>query len=223
MNPGAAPRMKPMLKLVIFDCDGVLFDSREANRAYYDHLLEQFGCPPMDERELDYVHSHNVMDSVAHIFRNQSRIKKEAADRYRTELHYGPFLRYMVMEPDLIDFLQLIKPKYYTAISTNRTTTMPMLLDIFHLRPWFDQVVTALDAPRPKPAPDGLHMILDNFQVAVDEAIYIGDSEVDREHTRSVGMQLIAFKSPSLHAEYHVDSFMAIPRLEPFIQTNEER
>lgn len=221
MNLTDATRMKPVLKLVIFDCDGVLFDSREANRAYYNHLLQRFGCPPMDENELDYVHSHNVTDSVAHIFRNQPGIKRKAADRYRTELDYSPFLRYMVMEPDLPDFLHLIKPNYYTAISTNRTTTMPMLLDIFRLRPWFDQVVTALDAPRPKPAPDGLYMILDNFQVDVDEAIYIGDSEVDREHTMNVGMRLIAFKSPSLDAEYHVDRFMAIPRLEPFLQTNE--
>ena len=28
-----------MLKLIIFDCDGVLFESREANRHYYNHLL----------------------------------------------------------------------------------------------------------------------------------------------------------------------------------------
>jgi phosphoglycolate phosphatase len=205
-----------MLKLVIFDCDGVLFDSLEANRSYYNHLLNKFGCPAMNEDELDFVHSHNVTDSVAYIFRHYPQIAKDAIDRYRTELDYSPFLKYMIMEPDLMDFLRIIKPLYHTAISTNRTTTMPMLLDIFQLRPWFEQVVTALDAPRPKPAPDGLEMILDNFGVQVKEAIYIGDSEVDREHTNSVGMEMIAFKNPALNAEYHVDSFMAITRLEPF-------
>ena len=96
---------------------------------------------------------------------------------------------------------------------------MPMLLDIYQLRPWFELVVTALDAPRPKPAPDGLTMILDKFGVQVDEAIYIGDSEVDREHTNSLGMDMIAFKNPGLDAEYHVDNFMAITRLEPFNST----
>ncbi|MDW7772911.1 MAG: HAD family hydrolase [Desulfobulbaceae bacterium] len=205
-----------MLKLVIFDCDGVLFDSREANRAYYNHLRQQFGCPVMDEEELDFVHAHNVMDSVAHIFRRYPLIAREAVDRYRTELDYTPFLKYMIMEPDLMEFLRIIKPVYHTAISTNRTTTMPLLLDIFGLRPWFEQVVTALDAPRPKPAPDALRMILDNFGVQVKEAIYVGDSEVDREHTRSVGMKMIAFRNQALDAEYHVDNFMAITRLEPF-------
>jgi len=206
-----------MLKLVIFDCDGVLFDSREANRAYYNRLLEQFGRPPMDEDEVDFVHIHHVTESVAHIFRHYPQISQEAVDRYRTELEYTPFLKHMIMEPDLMDFLRIIKPRYHTAISTNRTTTMPMILDIFQLRPWFEQVVTALDAPRPKPAPDGLHMILKNFGVHVEEAIYIGDSEVDREHTSSLGMELIAFKNPTLKAEYHVDSFMAITQLDPFL------
>ena len=210
-----------MLKLIIFDCDGVLFDSREANRSYYNQLLKQFGCPPMDEEELDYVHSHNVTDSVPHIFRNHTTVKQDAVDRYRTELDYTPFLQYMIMEPDLIEFLHCIKPRYHTAISTNRSTTMPMLLDIFQLRPWFEQVVTALDTPRPKPAPDGLHMILDNFQVTVKEAIYIGDSEVDLEHTRSLGMELIAFKNPSLDAKYHVKSFMEVLELEPLKQERE--
>lgn len=212
-----------MLKLIVFDCDGVLFDSREANRAYYNQLLVQFDCPPMDEDELSFVHSHNVTDSVAHIFRNHIHIRQDLVDRYRTELDYGPFLKHMIMEPDLMEFLQLIKPKYHTAISTNRTTTMPMLLDIFQLRPWFDQVITALDTPRPKPAPDALHMILENFQVNVSEAIFIGDSDVDLEHTRNIGMEMIAFKNSELQAEYHVDNFMMIPRLEPFNSLLEQK
>ncbi len=209
-----------MLKLVIFDCDGVMFSSREANRIYYNHLLEQFSCPPMSEEEVNYVHIHNVTDSVAHIFRNHPQVSLEEVNRYRMALDYTPFLRYMTMEPDLPEFLQRIRPRYRTAISTNRTNTMDLILDIFKLRPWFEMVVTAQNAPRPKPAPDGLHMILDHFGLQVEEAIYIGDSEVDREHCASVGMDLIAFRNPDLEARYHVNSFLEICALPPFAGTD---
>jgi HAD superfamily hydrolase (TIGR01509 family) len=207
-----------MLKLVIFDCDGVMFDSREANRSYYNHILTAFDCPPMNEEELGYVHSHNVFDSVAHIFRKHSRVSMPEVEKYRLELDYSSFLQYMTIAPDLKEFLRAVTPKYHRAVSTNRTNTMDMVLDIFGLRDSFEIVMTASNSPRPKPAPDALHIILKHFGLTVDEAIFIGDSTVDRDHCASVGMKLIAFKNPQLEATYHVESFMEILRLPEFAE-----
>ena len=204
-----------LLKLVIFDCDGVMFDSKEANRKYYNHLLEKFSHPLMDEDEEDYVHSHNVVDSVNYIFRKYPE-DIDRTNQYRLTLDYTPFLDYMIIEPDLKEFLGLIKPKYYTAISTNRSTTMPAVMKMHNLDPYFDMVVTALDVQRPKPHAEGLIKILDHFALSADEAVYIGDSMVDREHTAEVNMRLISFKNPDLPAEYHVNSFLDIPQLPVF-------
>jgi HAD superfamily hydrolase (TIGR01509 family) len=208
----------PPLQLVIFDCDGVMFDSRNANRIYYNHILEQFGRPAMSEEELDYVHMHNVMDSIRHIFRHFPE-DLTAADTYRQSLDYTPYLQHMIMEPDLPEFLHFLRPARKTAISTNRTTTMPLVLEMFSLTHLFDKVVTASDVARPKPHPEALHRILHHFGCAVEEAIYIGDSQVDQEHTRAVGMRLIAFKNPDLSAEYHVRNFMEIAGLPVFAKT----
>src|SRR5229473_1572343 len=40
-----------MLELVIFDADGVLFDSTESNTAYYNAIFKLIGEPPMDPAE----------------------------------------------------------------------------------------------------------------------------------------------------------------------------
>lgn len=205
-----------MLKLVVFDCDGVMFSSRESNRMYYNHLLQAFSCPPMDEAELNYVHIHNVNNSVVHIFRNHPHVPLNTVNAYRSGLDYTPYLQYMQMESDLLEFLQIIKPRYHTAISTNRTDTMETILDSFALRPWFEMVVTATTAARPKPAPDGLLMILERFKVQPNEVIYIGDSVIDRDQCASVGVDLIAFKNRELQARYHVENFMSITELPPF-------
>jgi beta-phosphoglucomutase-like phosphatase (HAD superfamily) len=203
------------LKLVIFDCDGVMFDSKDANRIYYNQLLEKFGHPLMNEQEEDYVHSHNVFDSVSYIFRNYP-LEIDGVNQYRISVDYTPFLKYMVIEPDLKEFLSILKPKFYTAISTNRSNTMPSVMKMHDLDPYFDLVITALDVERPKPHAEGLVKILNYFQLSANEAIYIGDSMVDREHTAAVNMRLISFKNPELPAEYHVNRFLDIPQLPVF-------
>jgi phosphoglycolate phosphatase len=209
-------RTEPMLKLVVFDCDGVLFDSREANRVYYNDLLVHFGCPPMSEAEIEYVHMHNVADSIRYIFRNHGRISMEEASRYSQSLDYAPYLRHMIMAPDLHDFLKIITPRCHRAISTNRTTSMDLILDLFGLREHFEIVMTAASVPRPKPAPDALHVILRHFGLTADEAVFIGDSSVDQGHAAAAGVDLIAFNNPSLDARWHVSSFMEILELPPF-------
>jgi len=203
------------IKLVVFDCDGVMFDSRRANREYYNQILARFGRPPMDQDELDYVHMHHVEDSVRHIFRRYPE-DLAVADRYRRELDYTPFLQYMQMEADLLEFLEYLRPERKTAISTNRTTTMPIVLEMFELAAYFDQVVTARDVANPKPHPEALEVIMRTLAVGPEQTIYIGDSSVDREHTAAAGIPLIAFKNPGLEAEYHVSSFMEIIGLPPF-------
>ena len=207
-----------MLKLIIFDCDGVMFDSRIANREYYNHLLVHFGRPVMDEEELSYVHMHNVRESVRYIFRHYADQNMEEVDIYRKALDYAPFFRFMHVEKDLVRFLEYAKKRYSLAISTNRTTTMMPLLKEFNLQGYFGKVMTADNAKRPKPAPDALFEILDHAGCRAEEAIYIGDSIIDRQHSRAAGMRLIAFKSPTLPAEFHVSSFMEICSLPPFLE-----
>ncbi|MCW5201258.1 HAD family hydrolase, partial [Desulfobulbus sp. F4] len=205
-------------KLVVFDCDGVLFDSREANRVYYNDLLAHFGCQPMSEEEVGYVHMHNVADSIRHIFRNHSQISRDAVSSYSHALDYTPYLCHMRMAPDLKDFLRLITPHCHRAISTNRTTSMDLILDIFGLREHFEIIMTAANAPRPKPAPDALHVILAHFNLRPEEAVFVGDSTVDQAHSAAAGVDLIAFGNPELEARWHVDSFMELLRLPPFAE-----
>ena len=206
------------IKLVVFDCDGVMFDSKNANLHFYNHVRARFNHPPMDDEELEYVHMHHVMDSINHIFRLWPE-EQEEAHRYRESLDYKDFIKHMVIEPDLVQFLEYITPSCRTAISTNRTTTMSTLLDIFDLNKHFGLVVTAMDVENSKPHPDALLKILAHFNLGVDESIFIGDSTVDLEHAESVGMRMIAFKNPELSAEYHVNSFMEITRLPVFKTT----
>lgn len=204
-----------MLKLIVFDCDGVMFDSKRANVEFYNHLRHHYALPPMNYDEEQYIHMASVADSIGHIFRNNPEISLDEVRAYQRSIGYGPFLQYMKMEPDLVAFLDKVKQTYRLAISTNRSNTMIPLLREHGLEHYFEKVVTALTAKRPKPAPDGLLEILDYFQCSPEETIFIGDSEFDLLQASACKVDLIAFKNPELSGKYSVDSFLEILDLPP--------
>ncbi len=201
------------VKVVIFDCDGVMFNSRSANEAYYNQILRRFKKrATMNEDECNFVHMHTADESVAYLFRDDPRLR-DAAQAYRKEIDYVPFIPYMEMEPYLIPFLEYLRPTYSTAISTNRTDTMKHVLSSHGLEGHFDFVVSALDVQRPKPHPESLHKIMRYFKITPEEALYIGDSEVDQAASEAAAVPLVAYKNRSLSADYHIEHFKELEKL----------
>lgn len=200
-----------MLKLVGFDCDGVLFDSREANIAFYNDILARFDLSPMAPSAVEYVHSHTFRESLEYLFR-ESPMLEEALDFCRT-IDYQRFIPMMIEEPHLREFLGFLRSRFYTALATNRTTTTQAVLDYHRLADQFDLVVSALDVTRPKPHPESLWRILEYFGLTPEEVIYIGDSKVDEEFARNAGVTLVAYRNPHLKADFYLDSFAAGPKL----------
>jgi HAD superfamily hydrolase (TIGR01509 family) len=200
---------------VAFDCDGVLFDTVEANRAYYNYILAHFGRPAMDENQLRYVHIHTVQQAVAHLFADAA--DWQAALAFQASIDYGQFLKYLSIEPYLKALLDWMCSRYKTAIATNRTTTMDRLLREFGLADRFDMVVTSLDVERPKPFPDPLFKILSRFRVEPRQAVFVGDSEVDEATARAAGVPFVAYRNPALEANWHIES---LKDLEGFLQSS---
>jgi phosphoglycolate phosphatase len=199
------------LKVIGFDCDGVLFDSSQANRAYYNHILDQFRLPEMDAVQFTYAHMHTVNETLAFLIDDPAIL--DAAHAYRRRMSYMPFIRHMVMEPDLNDVLARLRPVYKTAIATNRTDTMQRVLEEHHLEGCFDFVVTAQDVQHPKPHPEQLLVVLAHFGINPPEMVYVGDSELDARAARSAGVPFIAYANPSLDADVHVDCLDQVARL----------
>lgn len=200
-----------MIRLVAFDCDGVLFDSREANVAFYNGILAHFGRPAMHEEAVDYVHSHTVWESLEHIFAGYPDL--DAVLHFVRSFDYSPFIPMMVEEPHLREFLQFLRPTCFTALATNRSTTTWAVLTYHGLADSFDLVVSAQDVANPKPHPESFTRILEYFAVQPHEAIYIGDSRVDEAFAANAGVPLVAYRNRELQAAYYLDSFAAGPAL----------
>lgn len=199
------------LKVVAFDCDGVLFDTKKANMAYYNHLLNYFGKPSMTAEQFAYTHMHTLDESLAYLFDDEKVLKNVKA--YRKTMSYSPFLRIMEIEPHLKPLLKKLRPTYKTAIATNRTDTMRRVLSEHGLEKSFDLVVTALDVKRPKPYPDQLNKLLDFFDCKPRQVLYVGDSDLDQKAAEAAGVSFVAYQNRSISADHHIKSLKEIEQI----------
>ena len=163
-----------MFQLIIYDCDGVLVDSREANRAFYNHILDRFGLGPLTEAQLAVAHVSTAQGAIDYLF--QGHPGREEAQDYQRTINNDPFLPLIRLEPNIREVLVRLRSRYLTAIATNRGKSLPLVLRNLGLEGLFDLTVSAYDVTRPKPHPECLEKILLHFRLEPEAALYIGDA-----------------------------------------------
>jgi HAD superfamily hydrolase (TIGR01549 family) len=213
LNKSALGGSLAEIKVVAFDCDGVMFNSEKANHAYYNQILNHFDLPDMTPQQFAFAHMHTVDESLAYLFADPEVLA--AAQRYRRSMKYVTFIKYMEIEPHLKPLLARLRPKYKTAIATNRTDTMPYVLAEHGLEPMFDLVVSALDVTYPKPHPEQLQKIIAFFDILPENILYIGDSEVDAAAASAAGVPMVAYNNRSLAADFHIENLEQLHALLP--------
>lgn len=194
---------KSAFKVVAFDCDGVMFDTEAANRAYYNDILGYFKKSPMTDAQFAYCQMHTVDMALKHLFPDENEYFQ--AHEFREKNGYGPYIRYMKMEPDLKDVLCWCRSSFKTAVATNRSDTMARVLEEHGLKDCFDLVVTAMDVKNPKPHPEQLLCILNYFGADPGQLLYIGDSELDQAAARQARVVFAAHGNSGLEADYHIN------------------
>jgi phosphoglycolate phosphatase len=199
-----------VIKLVIFDCDGVLFDSAQANIAYYNTVLDRLGLPPMTREWEQRVHFLASGQVYTEMFGAESALAAEAHQVAR-QLGYTPFFALMQPVAGMQDVLASLKASYRLAMATNRGSTVPEILRRFGLDQHIEFAVGIHDVEHPKPHPDMLVRCLEHFGVSPQAAVYIGDAKTDEQAATAAHVHFVAVGQCTWAAR-HVPSLVELPR-----------
>lgn len=187
-----------MIELVMFDADGVLFDSTESNVAYYNWIFAQVGEPPLNPEEEISAISYAAAEVFAARARGDTAMLARMLDVTRN-MDQTPFFKMLRPSLELRPFMLELKRRYKLGLATNRSATVPALVEHLGLGGIFDAIASALDKVPPKPAPDILRLCLERAGVDAPRAVYVGDSQVDREAAEAAGMHFIGVGSRIEH------------------------
>ena len=181
------------IEAVIFDCDGVMFESRQANLAYYNCILAEFGYPLVAAEQKDRAllcHTASSPEVLTNLLRESDLL---SALNFAATLDYRQFIPQMEPESNLTELLEQLIGQYPLAIATNRGKSILSILDHFNLQEFFSVVVTSHDVERPKPAPDMLFLAAEKLETEPEFCLFIGDSELDKSAAAEAKVQFAGY------------------------------
>lgn len=207
-NPLMNLRLVEGLECIVFDCDGVLIDSLEANIQYYGSIKKQLGLPPLTKSEIHFVHTRTHKDAINHIAPGPLFDKAwKVVKKYDST----SFAQYLTRSEGVRDFLGWLRGAgFKLAINTSRTDTIDFILNLMDLEGFFYPVITSGKVRTPKPHPEGLHIIMQAHELKPEQVAYIGDSHVDEKTAQAAGVRFWAYRDQALRADIHIESFWDI-------------
>ncbi|MDR2050723.1 MAG: HAD family hydrolase [Deltaproteobacteria bacterium] len=193
------------LKGLIFDCDGVLLNSRMANVAFYNELRHMALLPPLSPEEEEFVHMATYAQALERIFMGMDSSRVAVlVEKLEGHFNYYDLLK---VEDGLIPMLSWLHGfNFHMGICTNRVSPLEDFLSLFDLEKYFSPLQTASNS-RPKPSPDGLLKVLKKWRLQPGEVAYIGDSRVDEAAATAAGVPFWSFRNQDLSASLHFDDF----------------
>ncbi|HZV80911.1 MAG TPA: HAD family hydrolase [Geobacteraceae bacterium] len=182
-------------KAVIYDCDGVMFDSMRANFAFYRSVMDhmELSLDWNDPEVIRIIHTYANREVMNHFFTDTQ--EREKAIRFAGTIDYRSLIPLMQMEAGFRNTLDELKGRVNLAVCTNRSTSMDAVLEGFGLADYFSFVMTAAKSTLPKPHPEPLLRILDHYGLRAEEALFVGDSAVDSQAASAANVPFVAYKA----------------------------
>ena len=180
-------------KAVIFDLDGTLVDTLEDLADSVNYALDSFGFP---HRSIDEVRSfvgngvrRLIYLSVPEGTENETSEKclEVFKNHYKTNSRNktGPY-------DGIIGVLdRLCESGIKTAVVTNKMQTAAKDIVDFYFGEKINLTVGQVDGVSQKPSPDGVNLVLKEFGISKNKAIYVGDSEVDCLTANNAGIDCV--------------------------------
>jgi len=186
-----AGKQKRPIEGVLFDWDGTLINSYDADTSAYLAMFKEIGIP-WDVKDLEEHYSPNWY----HVYRAARLPRKswDEADRLWRS-HYAKH------HPKLISgarrvLMQLGDAHPLGLVTSGDRDRVTRQLRKFRLTTLFAARVCSGDTPRKKPHPEPLRMALRQMKLDPAACVYVGDAAQDVEMAQRAGVRAIGVLGP---------------------------
>lgn len=189
-----------MMKLIAFDVDGTILDTLDTIIHHVNETLYENGFYKVDDKKyirkiLGYGSEYLIEKSIS-FFEDQKydkEIVRDVLEKYTKRYNSNPT---HLTKPykKIVELLQELKSEGYLIVAySNKPDVIlqPLMEDLFGEN-LFDYIL-GFEANSPaKPDPTVLNRIVEKMGAEKENAVYVGDSEVDVKTGQDTGVKTIA-------------------------------
>lgn len=204
-----------MIKAVIFDVDGTLLDSFEANLKFFQDVMVRAGYAPLTRERYAQMYHLNMRAVIETLL---DSVSQEEIERI-CELGRSRAVEYPLESVHMSDgaeeTIKTLSKNYLLGIATSRLRdNIYEVPELAALRQYFRATVAYEDTVEHKPDPAPLILAAERLGVSPEESVYVGDAATDLQAARAAGMKMILYsKNPVAGADAVTDSFIRLSEL----------
>jgi len=203
-------------KGVIFDMDGTLIESTEADYLAWKQLFADYQKPLSYEDYFPLLGAKSAVVVQSRLLLNEEQAKIALAKKlaYFTEIVSQSGIQPVPFAVKLLQQLQQYDLKIALATSSRREK-MKMVLKLTGLLPYFEAIVTGEEVKRSKPAPDIFLKAAKKLELQPEQCLVIEDAINGIKAAKNAGMKCIAITTthpPEMlqEADLIIDTYEAV-------------
>ncbi|PWB38786.1 MAG: hypothetical protein C3F02_01700 [Parcubacteria group bacterium] len=204
-----------MIKAVIFDIDGVLLDSFEANLKFFQDLMIKTGYQPPSREDFPRFFHLSLYDAIRVLTKSNSEaeIKRVFDIGESREVDYEVGL--LNLPEGAEEIIKILHKDYLLGIVTSRIrASVYEAPQLARLQNYFRVAIAYEDTIKHKPDPEPLLLAASKLSTKPQECVYIGDVENDIKAARAAGMSVIIYaKNKVAGADKQTNLFSDLPSI----------
>lgn len=210
------------IKLIIFDLDGTLIDSSRDITDAINYAIGPYGLSPLTTKDTIKLVGEGISRLIEKllsttIFNGNDDVKRTVMDRF-LEYYSAHLLDNTDIYPNVRFTLERLKEYKKAVISNKRETLSRRILEGLGLGNFFDMIIGSDSTPEKKPSPLPIVKVLAEFDVKPEEAIIVGDSNLDIEAGRAAGLKTVSVTYGYRPYEMIKDADFVIDRIEDLVK-----
>lgn len=184
--------MERDIKLVIFDFDGTLADTKENIILTFQMTMKELGVEIKSRQECAATIGLTLEDAFKVLYPGMAAEKYILLrDTYRRIFKENRKILVPGLFPEVMETLEELRRRGYlmSIASSRQSPSLQSFLEDMKIAHLFEYVVGGDNVEHPKPAPDAVLQILRHYNLSAEEAFVVGDMPFDINMATNAGVK----------------------------------